>query len=150
MKPSEAAKLLAVAAAFDNRTVGETDATAWSLALGDATLAEASAAVVEHYTTSTERVMPAHVVAAVRSNRRANLRGAGEMPFPPGLTWAEEQTWRRHYTQALLDGHPPSAAQLMTDRELGIAPRPTAPEIPAPPQVQRALDRFLTRRKITR
>ncbi|MFF5285218.1 hypothetical protein [Streptomyces sp. NPDC013171] len=74
MKKSEAAKLLAHAAAYDNRTVGEVDATAWASALYDVPFDDdATAAVARYYGTPPARegerlwIQPHHV----RSGRLA-------------------------------------------------------------------------------
>ncbi|SDP10348.1 hypothetical protein SAMN04515671_2942 [Nakamurella panacisegetis] len=149
MMPSEAAKLLGVCAAFDMRTVGEADSKVWAAALGDLDLGEASNAVVAHYSTTTERIMPASLMAAVKANRRRIIAAAGEPPFPPGLPYQAEQRYRRAWHARLMNGHPPAAARALADRDLGITRR-TAPEIPAPQQVRLALERFTRARKVTR
>lgn len=79
MKKSEAAKLLGHAAAFDNRTVGEVDATAWASALHDVPFDDdATAAVARYYGTPPERpgerlwIQPHHVKShrlAIRQER---------------------------------------------------------------------------------
>ncbi|AAR29706.1 hypothetical protein VWBp16 [Streptomyces phage VWB] len=79
MKKSEAAKLLGHAAAFDNRTVGEVDATAWASALHDVPLDDdATAAVARYYGTPPTRegerlwIQPHHVKSgrlAIRQER---------------------------------------------------------------------------------
>jgi hypothetical protein len=61
MTPSEAAEILTVAAAFDSRTVGESDAIAWSLALAHLDPDACRRAVITHYASETDRVMPAHI-----------------------------------------------------------------------------------------
>lgn len=64
--------LLSVAAAYDQRTVGNSDIAAWTLALGDLDFDRARDAVVAHYREQTRRIMPADV--------RQQLRSA---PHPP-------------------------------------------------------------------
>jgi hypothetical protein len=69
----ETIDLLTTAAAFDRRTVGEADAIAWHAAIGDLSFDDSRAAVVAHYTETSDWVMPAHVRARVRAMRRDRL-----------------------------------------------------------------------------
>lgn len=61
MTPGDTARVLAKAAAFDQRTVGAADVAAWHEALHDLDTADALAAVTRHYATSDQRLMPVHV-----------------------------------------------------------------------------------------
>jgi hypothetical protein len=73
MNRSEIAKILALAAARDLRTVGDVDVLAWHEDIGDLDFADAREAVTRHYRESTDRLMPAHVrrlVKLVREERR--------------------------------------------------------------------------------
>lgn len=74
MTPSETAKVLAKASAFDQRTIGHADAMAWAEALDDVALADALEAVTRHYRESEHRVMPAHVRRHVEQIRRERAR----------------------------------------------------------------------------
>lgn len=77
MTPAEAAKVLAKAALFDNRNIGEGDVLAWCEALSDVDGADALAAVSVHYGHRGERLMPAHVraiVEAIDAERLAERR----------------------------------------------------------------------------
>lgn len=85
MNPSEAAELLGVAATFDRRTVGESDAVAWAAALHDITLDDAKRAVVEHYRESREWIMPADVRRRVKAAREARMARHAVPPPPPEL-----------------------------------------------------------------
>jgi len=80
MNRAEAATLLAITASFDRRTVGDADVIAWAAALELFPFAECRDAVVEHYTNSTEWLMPAHVTAIVRAHRA----------LAPATTWCGE------------------------------------------------------------
>ena len=62
MTPSETAKVLAAAAAFDQRTVGTADVAAWHAALHELDYADARDAVARHYRATAERIMPVHVL----------------------------------------------------------------------------------------
>lgn len=59
-------KILATAAAFDNRTVGTADIVAWWRVIGHLAPGEAEAAVIAHYSESTDRIMPGHILARVK------------------------------------------------------------------------------------
>jgi hypothetical protein len=62
---SEMALLLGKAAAFDQRTVGESDIEAWHECIGDLDFKEAMSAVTNHYRYSTDRLMPAHLAPSL-------------------------------------------------------------------------------------
>lgn len=85
MTIDEAVDLLTAAAAFDRRTVGEADAIAWHAAVGDLTLNDCRAAVVAHYTETTEWLMPAHVRGRVKEIRAKRLQDTEIPPPPPEL-----------------------------------------------------------------
>lgn len=66
MKKSEVATLLALCAAYDNRTVGEANVEAWALALPDGLgFDEAKRIVLRYYRTETRPVMPADVIKRI-------------------------------------------------------------------------------------
>lgn len=71
--------LLATAAAFDSRTVGKADLMAWAKAIGDLDYDDASQAIIDHYTESTDWLKPAHVRNRVKNIRRARLANADRM-----------------------------------------------------------------------
>jgi len=62
---TETAKLLTMASAIDNRTVGVETVEAWHMVLGDLDYADASAAMFEHFRESAEYLMPKHIVDGV-------------------------------------------------------------------------------------
>lgn len=79
MKPGDAARVLAKAAAFDQRTIGEADIAAWYEALADLDAADALAAVTRHYAESDKRLMPVHVrthALDIRRDRQQREREA--------------------------------------------------------------------------
>ncbi|MEU5668974.1 hypothetical protein ABZ749_01125 [Micromonospora sp. NPDC047753] len=61
MNATDIANVLAKAAAFDQRTVGQADILAWHEALHDLEAVDALAAVTRHYASSEQRLMPVHV-----------------------------------------------------------------------------------------
>lgn len=80
MNHSEVAKLLALAAGRDQRTVGETDVLAWHEDVGDLDFVEAREALRRHFRDSTDRLMPAHIRAGVRVIREERRRLAAKAP----------------------------------------------------------------------
>jgi hypothetical protein len=82
MNPADAAELLAVAATFDKRTVGDFEARAWAKALTGLDPRDCAAAIENHYTNTPEWLMPAHVRAEVRRIRNERLRAAGNAEPP--------------------------------------------------------------------
>lgn len=73
MTLDETIDLLAVAAAFDRRTVGEADAMAWQAAIGDLDFSDSRAAIVAHYQDTRDWVMPADIRKRVKAMRRDRL-----------------------------------------------------------------------------
>jgi len=61
MTRSQVTLVLAKAAAFDQRTIGEADAEAWMDVIGDLPFDAAKAAVSTHYRAETRRIMPADI-----------------------------------------------------------------------------------------
>lgn len=66
MNKSEVAKLLTLVSTFDSRTVGIDTVEAWHTILADVDLQDAVTAVRNHFATSTDYMMPAHIVTASR------------------------------------------------------------------------------------
>lgn len=94
MSPAEAALLLGVAAAYDNRTVSEIAARAWAEALAGVELADAKAVVVEHYRRTRDWIMPADVLAGVKAMQRARLAAA-----PPPLPSTDPDNVREYLAE---------------------------------------------------
>jgi hypothetical protein len=119
LTPSEAAEVLAVAKLVDNRQFDATTAMAWAQLLEPTiTLDEALQALARHFATSTDYLMPAHVnqqVAAVRLERKQRIRDAGPPDFPDGLTYAQEQDYRRAYHNLVGNGMSKADAQRQLD-----------------------------------
>lgn len=81
MTPSQVAELLSVAAAFDQRTIGEFDIGAWHAAIGDLDFDDARASLVAHYRDRRDRVMPADIRQRVIDLRRSRLAAVPD-PVP--------------------------------------------------------------------
>ena len=78
MNAVEIGTVLAKAAAFDRRKVGEADILAWLEAIGDLGYADALAAVTRHFRDSTEYLQPAHIRQHVEEIDRDRRRAARE------------------------------------------------------------------------
>jgi hypothetical protein len=74
MNNSEIAKLLALAASRDQRTVGDADVLAWHEDIGDLDFDDAREALRRHFRESTDRLMPAHIRRLVRTIREERRR----------------------------------------------------------------------------
>jgi len=80
---TETSQALALAQAFDNRTVGEINVRAWHAVLGDLDAADVMDAIRRHYDQSTEWLMPAHV--------RRLVEAIGQERAKAGRRWAAGQ-----------------------------------------------------------
>jgi hypothetical protein len=95
MTPSAAARVLAAAASFDKRTIGEADAIAWAKALTWLEPDDCIAAVGDHYGRTTDYLMPGHIRGRVREilrdrqERNAAARGLPTGPLAKPETRAE-------------------------------------------------------------
>jgi hypothetical protein len=65
MSPADAAKLLTIASAYDNRKPDADQARAWALILDDIRFEDAQAVVVEHFRRSRTWLMPVDIIEAV-------------------------------------------------------------------------------------
>ena len=104
MKPTEAAALLTIAAAFDNRKPDPDQAKAWAMALDGLRFEDCRAVVVEHYQRSREWIMPVDVRAAVKKLRAKRISEHAPVTPPPDLSVAETIQWQRETTKAIGDG----------------------------------------------
>ena len=82
MRQSEAAILLAKCSAYDRRTVGESDALAWSEGLEDIRLTDALEVVKQHFMRSREMIKIVDIREQVKALREKRLAAAPE-PIPP-------------------------------------------------------------------
>jgi hypothetical protein len=88
----EAIDILKTAAAYDQRTIGKTDAVAWHAVIGDLPFADAQQAVFAYYAESRERIMPADVRSRVKAMRRDRL--AREVVPAPEVDPDSPQSYR--------------------------------------------------------
>lgn len=76
MKQSEVATLLGLCAAYDSRTIGDADVSAWHQLMAHVPLEDAQSAVLEHYSREARRAMPADILNGVKRIRRDRVEGA--------------------------------------------------------------------------
>lgn len=104
MTPTEAAALLAVCAAYDNRKPDPDTAQAWALALDGIRFHDARDVIVDHYKQSTDWIMPAHVRRGVKKLRGKRLEAMAD-PIPPAdLTPLQTIAWLKDVRRRIADG----------------------------------------------
>ena len=76
MTKSETARLMGLIAAYDQRTVGESDIEAWHAVASYAgwNFDGARRAVIVHYSSSVRRIMPGHVSEFLRNPEESGRR----------------------------------------------------------------------------
>lgn len=100
MNQQEAAALLGIAAAFDNRKPDPDAAKAWSVALDGHRFEDCRDAIIAHYRTSSEWLMPAKVLTEVKRIRAKRIEDHPPLTPPADLSpvetnqWLREQRWR--------------------------------------------------------
>lgn len=85
MTPGDTARVLAKAAAFDSRSIGDTDVAVWHEILGHLELQDALAAVTAHYREQTRRAMPADIRQLAIAHRDRRKEGQ-HLALPAGPT----------------------------------------------------------------
>lgn len=110
MTPAEAAALLTVAAAYDNRKPDRDQAQAWAMALEDYRFEDAREAVVRHYRATTDWLMPKHVIDGVKRIRFDRVSAFGPLPDPPRELDPDDteahHIWHRETLRKIADGEP--------------------------------------------
>ncbi|WP_213452870.1 hypothetical protein [Rhizomonospora bruguierae] len=82
MNVAEAAAVLAKAAAFDRRTVGDADILAWHEILADVAVDDALAAVAAHYRDTRDWLMPSDVIRLARKVRAERRERSEALALP--------------------------------------------------------------------
>ena len=85
MKPTEAAALLTIAAAYDNRKSDADQAKAWAMALDGLRFEDCREVIVQHYRRSREWLMPVDVIGGVRRLRDKRIDDHGPFELPADL-----------------------------------------------------------------
>lgn len=137
MSPAEAQVLLSMAATVDNRKPDADAAKAWAAMLDGLRVEDCMQAIREHYTESTEWLMPAMVRARVKRIRAKRIADHPPLIPPPGLSDAEERQWLAGARRHIGDGNQidsDAAYELVSGsvRELLAAATPTTDEPPLP------------------
>ena len=125
MNLSETTRILSLCAAYDSRTIGETDVIAWHDALSDVPFEDAKRAVVDFYRSATDgRMKPGNVWAGVKKLRRDRVEGADTSFVPPqGVEGESEGDYarrtiaaKRRHLKALGDGTPAPVSPQLAQR----------------------------------
>lgn len=117
MNRSHVAELLSLAAAYDARTIGETDVAAWLLALDGLDPARCRDAIVRHYRESTDRLMPAHIRRLARTT--TDIAGVRALAGEHGWTCPDCKLVHHEHEPCTVLRHDPDA--LARVRHLAIA-----------------------------
>lgn len=156
MTPAEAAALLTVAAAFDNRKPDADQARAWAMALDGLRFEDCRAAIVAHYQGSRDWMMPSDVITKVKRIRNERVLAYGLLPDPPAHIDPDDtaalQRWTRDLTRSIADGElttttpnqPPAlsaseASERMAHLRKQLVRRAPALDTPAPADVRAAI-----------
>lgn len=107
MKPTEAAALLTIAAAYDNRKPDADQAKAWAMALDGLRFEDCREVIVAHYRKSREWLMPVDVIQGVGHLRAKRV--SNHPPVQPPSWLDPDDTgayirWEREVHQAIADG----------------------------------------------
>ena len=122
MKPTEAAALLTIAAAYDNRRPDADQAKAWAMALDGLRFEDCRTVIVEHYRRSREWLMPVDVCGGVKRLRAQRIDDFGPIPAPKGIDPDDTEA----YTQARL-----AIQTAIADGTYASEPEPVLEEIQA-------------------
>lgn len=142
MNTTEAAQVLAKAAAYDNRQPDQAAALAWAEALDrDLPLQDALRIVGEHYRDERAWVMPADINRRWRALGKARLETAQRMglPEPPDEladTPGDWVAWKKAQIRAIRAGCDATQAEARAWHALGRTPRerrelPSQPPMPS-------------------
>lgn len=123
MKPSEAAAVLTACASLDQRTIGHDEAIVWAKTFTRASIGvtDAVEAVIDFYANPLnvdKRATATGLIVQAKAIRRARMAAAGQPPFPPDLTVAQEMAWRHLWVAGL--ERDPDTAQAAADHAMGI------------------------------
>ena len=112
MTPAEAAALLTIAAAYDNRKPDPDAAKAWAMALEGLRFEDCREAVVAYYRSSREWLMPVDVIQAVKRLRHARIDAFGPFDPPPELDPKDYSPWLADMLRRIGDGDLTDPAEL--------------------------------------
>jgi hypothetical protein len=124
MKATEAAALLTIAAAYDNRRPDADQAKAWAMALDDLRFEDCRTVIVEHYRKSRDWLMPVDVIQGVKRLRSDRLLEFGPVPEPQGIDPDDTERYTAAYMalqRSIADGE---LTREQYDREAPVAVGP--------------------------
>ena len=114
MTSDEVWDLLGVISSFDRRKLNPADGPAWEAVVGDLPFGECRDAVVAHYRTRREWIMPADIRNAVKALVTERLNRNPVRPPPPELTddpQAYIQALKGNISAAVANGDAPRAIE---------------------------------------
>lgn len=139
MTPQEASRVLAKAAAYDNRQPDQAAALAWSEALDrDLPLQDALRIVAEHYSDERAWIMPADINRRWRTLGKTRIREAERLGLPEAPAEIADNpqawlTWKRAQIRAIKAGATPDQAATHAMHAIGRTPTRERSELPAAP-----------------
>lgn len=98
MNPAEAAALLGIAAAFDNRKPDADAAKAWAIALDGLRFEDCRDAVVAHFRASSDWLMPSVVIHHVKQARDRRIKAHGGIAPPSHLDPDDTAAYSRWFS----------------------------------------------------
>lgn len=122
VKTTEAAALLTIAAAYDNRKPDADSAKAWAMSLDGLRFEDCREVIVGHYRKSRDWLMPSDVIGGVRRLRLKRV--ADHTPIQPPSWLDPDDTgayirWECETRQAVADGtYEPTAAGELHPRDV--------------------------------
>lgn len=119
MKSHQMADLLNLISSTDGRNLTQQMPVAWMEIIGDLDFEDSKAAVVEHFQSSTEWLMPAHVRAGVKRIREKRIVAAGPVDPSPVDSDDDYLRVRRSMLDAAASGRV-TAEQFRAYRKSGI------------------------------
>jgi hypothetical protein len=132
MTKAETAALLTLIAAFDRRTIGETDVEAWHLVLADLNAEDCGEAVRQHFTSSTAWLMPAEVrrLAVTTARRRIGTQKEADRQRQIEAANTGEISDRAQPLRALMAGSSVKATPRPDwQQRHALPPRPSKPPL---------------------
>ena len=119
MNAEETGHVLAKCASYDRRKIGDADVLAWYQAIGDLACDDCIAAVIAHYSDTTDWIMPAHIRRRVYAIRNKRLQDT-ELPAPPPELLDDPDAYSAALhaaAVAIADGRDPHAAMQAITRQ---------------------------------
>ncbi|GIH69465.1 zinc finger domain-containing protein [Sphaerimonospora thailandensis] len=119
--------LLSAIAAIDKRKIGQTEVNTWHMILGHLDLDDALQATAHHFATSTDYLMPVHIVTGVKRIRADRLDRSITAPPPAELSddARAAQAWLQQQIKKIADGKAVNNLPALPPGERRPGPPPT-------------------------